>query len=174
MRQTLRELQVNRSTFYVWYHRYAERGRAGLQSKPSAARRYWNRIPPRVRQRVVEAALADPERSPRELAWQLTDREGHFLSESSVYRILKAYDLIPSPAFIVLSAAKSFRHPTRRPNELWQTDFTYLQVVGWGWYYLWVANYYSARNPLRLSSLVILGVVARMFRCATRSSCWCT
>ena len=40
--------------------------------------------------------------------------------------------------------------------------------------YLWVANYYSARNPLRLSSLVILGVVARMFRCATRSSCWCT
>ena len=37
---------------------------------------------------------------------------------------------------------------------------------------VWVANYYSARNPLRLSSLVILGVVARMFRCATRSSCW--
>ena len=39
---------------------------------------------------------------------------------------------------------------------------------------VWVAIYYSARNPLRLSSLVILGVVARMFRCATRSSCWCT
>ena len=39
---------------------------------------------------------------------------------------------------------------------------------------VWVANYYSARNPLRLSSLVILGVVARMFRCATRSSCWRT
>ena len=127
---------MNRSTFYAWYRRYTERGRAGLHPKPSAARRYWNRIPPRVRQRVVEAALADPERSPRELAWQLTDRDGHFLSESSVYRILKAYDLIPSPAFIVLSAAKTFQYPTHRPNELWQTDFTYLQVVGWGWYYL--------------------------------------
>ena len=87
VRRTLRELQVNRSTFYAWYRRYTERGRAGLHPKPSTARRYWNRIPPRVRQRVVEAALADPERSPRELAWQLTDREGHFLSESSVYRI---------------------------------------------------------------------------------------
>ena len=43
---------------------------------------------------------------------------GPFLSKSSIYRIFKAYDLIPSPAFIVLSAAKSFRHPTRRPNEL--------------------------------------------------------
>ena len=87
--------------------------------KPAAARRYWNRIPPRVRQRVVDAALASPAQSPRELAWQLTDREGHFLSESSVYRILKAYDLIPSPAYIVLSAAKTFRHLTHRPNELW-------------------------------------------------------
>ena len=46
-------------------------------------------------------------------------------------------------------------------------------LVGFGTE-VWVANYYSARNPLRLSSLVILGVVARMFRCATRSSCWCT
>ena len=82
------------------------------------------------------SALADPARSPRELAWQLTDRDGHFLSESSAYRILKAYDLIPSPAFILLSAAKTFHHPTHRPNELWQTDFTYLQVVGWEWYYL--------------------------------------
>ena len=136
MRRTLRELRINRSTFYPWYHRYLQRGRAGLEPNPSAARRCWNRIPPRVRQRVVDAALADPERSPRKLAWQLTDREGHFLSESSVYRILRAYDLLPSPACIVLSARKTFQHPTHRPNELWQTDFTYLQVVGWGWYYL--------------------------------------
>ena len=91
-------------------------------------------IPSRVRKRVVEAALADPERSPREFAWQLTDREGHFLSESSVYRILKAAHLITSPAFIVLTAGTMCQHPTRRPNELWQTDFTHLQVVGWGWY----------------------------------------
>ena len=35
-----------------------------------------------------------------------------------------------------------------------------------------IAN--QPRNPLRLSSLVILGVVARMSRCATRSSYWFT
>ena len=107
-----------------------------LQPRPSGARRYWNRIPAPIRQRVVDLALAAPERTPRELAWQFTDREGHFLSESSVYRILHAYDLIPSPAFVVLTAGKTFQHPTRRPNELWQTDFTYLHVVSWGWYSL--------------------------------------
>ena len=62
------------------------------------------------------------------LAWQFTDREGHFLSESSVYRILHAYDLIPSSAFVVLTAEKTFQRPTHRPNELWQTDFTYLSA----------------------------------------------
>ena len=136
VRRTLRELGVHRSTFYAWYRRYQAVGAAGLVPRPAAARRHWNRIPWRVRHRVVEAALADPVKSPRELAWQFTDRERHFLSESSVYRILKAEDLITSPAYVVLSAAKTFAHPTHRPNELWQTDFTYLQVVGWGWYYL--------------------------------------
>jgi len=136
VRQTLQELGVNRATFYTWYRRYQAQGDAGLTAKALATRRYWNRIPPPVRQRVVDAALADPERSPRELAWQLTDRTGHFLSESSIYPILKAHDLITSPAFVVITAADRFQHPTTRPNELWQTDFTYLRVVGWGWYYL--------------------------------------
>jgi len=136
VRRTLREIQIPPATFYRWYRRFAEAGMDGLQPRPSAARRYWNRIPAAIRQRVVDLALAAPERTPRELAWQFTDREGHFLSESSVYRILKAYDLITSPAFIVLAAGKTFQHPTHRPNELWQTDFTYLHVVGWGWYYL--------------------------------------
>jgi transposase InsO family protein len=108
----------------------------GLEARNPAHRRYWNRIPEKVRQQVVETALEQTELSPRELACRMTDRERYFLSESSVYRILKAYDLVTSPAYVVMSASDRFEHPTRRPNELWQTDFTYLRVVGWGWYYL--------------------------------------
>jgi putative transposase len=135
-RRTLQAIQIPRATFYRWYRRYREGGRDGLQPRPVATRRYWNRIPGAIRQRVVDLALTAPERTPRELAWQFTDQERHCLSESSVYRILKAYDLITSPAFVVMTAGKTFQHPTHRPNELWQTDFTYLHVVSWGWYYL--------------------------------------
>jgi transposase InsO family protein len=71
---------------------------------------------------------------PRKRGCRITNREGHFLSESGAYRILKAYDLVTSPAYVLMAASDRFEHPTRRPNELWQTDFTYLRVVGWGWY----------------------------------------
>ena len=55
---------------------------------------------------------------------------------TSVYRLLKAHDLITSPAFVVIKAADEFRDKTTAPNQLWQTDFTYLKVIGWGWFYL--------------------------------------
>ena len=58
------------------------------------------------------------------------------MSESSVYRILKGYDLIESPAFEVITAKNKFDNPTKRVNEMWQTDFTQFLVVDWGWYYL--------------------------------------
>lgn len=76
------------------------------------------------------------ELTPRELVWHITDSHGAFISESSVYRKLRDYDLVTSPAYIVLSAADQFRHKTKRMHELWQTDFTYFRIIGWGWYYL--------------------------------------
>ena len=136
VRKTLEEIGLPRSTFYAWYKRFLEDGPDGLENRKPRPRSVWNRIPDRIREHVVENALVHTELSPRELACRITDRDGEFLSESSVYRILKAADLIESPAYILLQAGDRFQQPTHRRNELWQTDSTYLPVVGWGWYYL--------------------------------------
>ena len=136
VRRTLDKLGVLPASFYRWYNRYQTGGIEALDDKPSKPSRVWNRIPDEIRKRIVELALDEPELSPRELAARFTDTQNYFVSEASVYRLLKAHDLITSPAFIVIKAADEFKDKTTAINQLWQTDFTYLKVIGWGWFYL--------------------------------------
>jgi len=136
-KQTLEKLQVPRSTFYDWYKLYQELGPDGL--KPKVAKRnnqFWNRIPGPVRKQILDLALEYPEESPRLIAYRFIEEKAYFVSESSVYRILKDFDLIQSPAFEVITAKEKFENPTKRVNEMWQTDFTQFLVLDWGWYYL--------------------------------------
>jgi transposase InsO family protein len=135
-RLTLAKLGIPRTTFYHWYDRYLQRGEAGLRDQSPKPKHVWNRIPDEVRRKVVKLALKETELSPRELAVTFTDKESYFVSEASTYRILKAHDLITSPAFIVIKAASEFKDKTTAINQLWQTDFTYLKIIGWGWFYL--------------------------------------
>src|SRR6202020_610431 len=111
-------------------------GPEALADRPSRPDRVWNRIPEAVRGQVIDLALELPELSPRELAVRFTDEKKYFVSEASVYRLLKAHDLITSPAYVVIKAANEVKDKTTAPNQLWQTDFTYLKIAGWGWYYL--------------------------------------
>ncbi len=136
VKRTLEKIGVSRPTFYRWYDLYQRFGEKGLEDRRGGSGRVWNRIPDDVRKQVIELALEQPELSPRELAITFTDEQGYFVSEASVYRLLKAHDLITSPAFAVIKAADAFRDKTTAPNQLWQTDFSYLKVIGWGWFYL--------------------------------------
>jgi transposase InsO family protein len=135
-RRTLEILGIARSSFYRWYDRYQQGGPEALADRPSRPDRVWNRIPDVVRGQIIDMALDCPELSPRELAVRFTDERRYFVSEASVYRLLKSHDLITSPAYIVIKAADEFKEKTTAPNQLWQTDFTYLKITGWGWYYL--------------------------------------
>ena len=47
-------------------------------------------------------------------------------------RLLKSHDLITSRALIVIKAANEFKDNSTAVNQLWQRDFTYLKVIGWG------------------------------------------
>ncbi len=129
VRKTLEELDINRGTFYEWHRRYREYGYDGLTGRKSSPKKFWNKIPDQIREQVVEIALEYPEKSPRELAWHITDTREYFISKSSIYGTLKACDLITSPAYVLIRASDKFKNPTTRINELWQTDFTYFMVV---------------------------------------------
>jgi putative transposase len=117
-KQTLDRLGIARRTFYRWYDRYLEDGPEALADKPSAPSRVWNRIPAEVQDKIIELALDYSELSPRELAVRFTDEQRYFVSEATVYRLLKAHDLITSPAYVVIKAADRFHTQTTRPNEM--------------------------------------------------------
>ena len=134
--RTLKELKVNKTTFYNWYNAYLEKGFEGLARKACKRVGSWNRINNADRDKVVEIALEKPELSSRELAWHITDNYKYYISESSVYRILKSNGLITVPSFRIMSASDSFHDKTTAVNQMWQTDFTYFKIFGWGWYYL--------------------------------------
>jgi transposase InsO family protein len=136
VKRTLEKLGIPRATFYRWYDRYQTDGPEALDDRSPRPDRVWNRISDTVREKIKNLALEESALSPRELAVRFTDTESYFVSEASVYRLLKALDLIASPAFIVVKAANEFKDKTTKPNQMWQTDFTYLKVIGWGWYYL--------------------------------------
>ena len=131
---TLDKLGIPKTTFYRWYDRFLAFGDAGLEDRSSSPGRVWNRIPDDVRGQIIDLALEETQLSPRELAVRFTDTRGYFVSEASVYRLLKAHDLITSPAFVVIKAADEFRDKTTapkavadrlhlsqgHPNQLWQ------------------------------------------------------
>ena len=136
VKRTLEKLGINRSTFYEWYRSYLVDGFNGLKPKVPNRKTFWNKIPDKERNKVVEIALDKTDLSPRELAYHITDNHGWFISESSVYRILKERGLITSPAWILMQAADEFKDKTTYVHQQWQTDFTYFKIIGWGWYYL--------------------------------------
>jgi transposase-like protein len=114
VRHTLAKLGIPRPTFYRWYDPYSRGGPEALNDRSPRPARVWNRIPDIVRDNLIELALNAPALSPRELAVRFTDSHSYFVSEASVYRQLKARDLIASPAFIVIKAADAFKDKTGR------------------------------------------------------------
>lgn len=133
--KSLKSLGIHKRTFYNWYHAYTKEGIDGLRPK-SRSKRQWNYIPDEQRDLVVEMALEYPERSSRELAVKMVDETGMYISESSVYRILKQRGLIQPAGHEFMIAADEFYTKTKFVNEMWQTDFTYFKIKGWGWYHL--------------------------------------
>ena len=136
VRDTLRHLDIAKTTFYDWYRRYSDGGLDGLEDRKPRRRSGWNQVSQSIRDQVIEVALTRTDMSPRQIALHFTDKRRYFMSESTAYRILKEHDLITTPVYVLTSASDKFHHPTRRVHEMWQTDFTYFRILSWGWYYL--------------------------------------
>ena len=135
--QALRRLDLPRSTYYRWKRRFRVHGVEGLRDNvPPEGGRVWNRLLPGEEEKITEVALKKPQWSSREISCHLADHGGFTVSESTVYRLLKRRGWIPTRLERTFPASKEYKVKTKRPNQMWATDASYLFVKGWGWYYL--------------------------------------
>jgi transposase len=134
--QALLRIDVAVSTYHRWKRMFRQYGLEGLQNRSSGHIRPWNTILPDEREKIIEIALLHPEWSSREIACHVTDNCGFSVSESTVYCVLKERGLIKPLDIMTFPASSEYKVKTRRPNQMWQTNATYLPVKNWGWYYL--------------------------------------
>ena len=128
--QTLAEIGIPRRTYYNW----VKKEEAG--ENKFAKRRPGNRLKAEEEQMVMDHARASPELSSRQLPLKLVDDCGCWISETTVYRILKREGLVKRAEVKGFAADKEYHRKTKKPNEMWATDCSYLRVIDWGYYYL--------------------------------------
>lgn len=132
--ERLRELGLPPSTYYGWKRRLKARGMKAFVAESSAPKRVWNRLKPAERELIVSEARKFTELSPRVLAVTLTEQHGVAVSESTVYRVLKAKGLVRQRPQDQRPAAKVWKKPTKEVDEIWQLDATSFFVPEFGYY----------------------------------------
>ena len=141
--RVLDHLGVARSS---WYHQPVpseQRRRPGPQPRP---------VPERIEQAVLAMAKANPWYGYKRIAVMCRrEAERHpcrpSVTNRQCYRVMKAHDLLQKPLpreAELYQTAKLWQLLPQGPNELWQTDVTYVHIPGFGWWYvITVIDYYS-------------------------------
>lgn len=130
---TIRRILPRLGLSQARYRDWTKRQQAGaLADRPTRPPRV-DGILPVERAAVSGYALAHPKDGYRRLTWQMIDADVAYLSESSVYRILREADLLYRSKRSASSGAVPAK-PTR-PHERWHTDLMYLRIAD-TWYFL--------------------------------------
>lgn len=121
VRRTLRQLGVSPASYYRWQKRKGSAPTAAM--KPVQA----YEATAEEKQAVRSYALKHPGIRHRELAWRMVDEGVAFVSPSTVYRILKDADLV-CPWRRRQKRRRAEEEKASRPDEIWATDFMYVQL----------------------------------------------
>jgi len=144
--EALLRIDLPESTYYRWKRKFKRSGLKGIEDKTSYSGTVWNKLLPQEEEKIFEIARCYSEWSSREISCHITDNCGFWVSESTVYRYLKKRNLIKPREVRTFPASSEYKRKTSHPNEMWQTDATYLLVLRWAWFFLiTVLDDYSRR-----------------------------
>lgn len=139
VRRTLARLGVSPASYYRW-RKESQRAQT-LAREPARPVQAYEATD--EEKRAVRAyALKHPGIRHRELAWRMVDEGVAYLSPSTVYRILKAADLV-CPWRRRKKRTREDQEKASRPDEIWATDLMVVQIGGRTYYLVTFLDEYS-------------------------------
>ena len=94
VRKPLDALDLPKSTYYRWRHKWRQMGLLGLRDTRPQRCGSWNKLLPDQQAKIVDIATLNQDWPCRQICFYITDHEEFSVSKSTVYRILKAEGLI--------------------------------------------------------------------------------
>jgi len=114
--------------------------------KPGPTPKLGLNLDPDLEVAVSSIAVANPWYGYKRIA-VIARREGWKISNRQVYKVMKKNNLLrrkKKNKAEMYQAQKLYELLPQRPNQLWQTDVTYIHVPGHGWWYaVTVIDYFS-------------------------------
>lgn len=130
-------LALSSDKFYRWKKRY------GLANEHNGKipRDFW--LEPWERQSILEFHDKNPLEGYRRLAFMMLDQDVVAVSPSSVYRVMRAENLLNRWNPKASSKGKGIAQPSG-PHQHWHTDIAYLNIAGAFYYLISILDGYSA------------------------------
>lgn len=135
MREILNHLGIEKSSYYRWLKDEPD--------LPGESRRSVYEVLPKEKEAVIAYALKYPDLSHRLLAWKMVDEDVAYVSPSSVYRLLKAENLVCRRLARHEKRYRTDEEKATKPDERWQTDIHHIKIKGRTYYLISFIDEYS-------------------------------
>jgi len=129
-------LQISPSKFYDWKQRYGEENRHNAP----LPRRYW--LARWEKDTILRYYAEHAEEGYRRLTYMMLDADVVALSPSSVYRVLKAANVLRKWGKTATKKGQGFNQP-QAAHQHWHIDIAYINICGTFYYLCTVLDGYS-------------------------------
>lgn len=127
---------ITRSKYYSWSRRY------GMKNNHNSSIPRWFWLQQWEKDAIIAFHREHPLEGYRRLAYMMIDADVVAVSPSSVYRVLKARQLLGKAPDRSSSKGEGFDHPTG-PHQHWHMDVSYVNICGTFYYLCGILDGYS-------------------------------
>ena len=98
MRKTLDALDLPKSTYYRWRHKWWQMGSLGLRDTRPKRCGSWNKLLPDQQTTIIDIATENQDWPCRQISFYITDNEGFSVSKSTVFYFTVGLEAVPPAA----------------------------------------------------------------------------